>query len=657
MLNQTLKNRYTVTAQLGRGAMGLVYRATDSQTKQDVAVKVIAREVALEPDLLARFRREGEALRQLRHRNIVAFGEMFDHQGQWVIVMEYVPGGSLHALIQQGPLPVAEAVRITLELCDALAQAHHTDIIHRDIKPENVLLTLDQVPKLTDFGVARLVGERARLTGTGMQIGTPYYMSPEAWEGKPLDAQADIWSLGVMLYEMLAGQVPFYGDTLIAVMNKVLTAPVPNIKALRPDLPKALIRIIERMLARDKAQRYATMRQVAVDLEQVQIELRKAPEDGSRKEDRSRKPAAAARRTLALIGAGALALTCLLAAGGLGTWAAAGKFLAPVSATTATRALAAATAAPGPSSPLPPIPSHTPAPTRTDVPPTTTPSLTLTVPTAVPTLGIGSTQVYTDGMVGQYVPAGVFIMGSTDAQIATALPGCWQCSFSDERPQHTVDLDAFWIDQTDVTNAMFAKFVAATHYQTDAEKAGSGVAFQPGSWATTFGADWQHPRGPASTIVGVAHSPVVQVSWNDATAYCAWAGRRLPTEAQWEKAARGTDGQTYPWGNNSPDQHFLAYNYQVANPTTVDQHPAGASPYGALDMAGNVWQWVADWYSETYYANSPSRNPSGPASGQYRVRRGGSWSDGAEGVRAAHRAWRSPDARIDMLGFRCSGSP
>jgi serine/threonine protein kinase len=210
-IGNVLHDRYTLTARLGKGAMGMVYRADDKQTGQAVAVKVIARDLAFEPDMLERFRREGEALRQLRHPNIVGFVDMFQHEEQQVIIMEYVPGGSLFQLIKQGPVPLDRARSIALELCDALTRAHHLNIIHRDIKPENVLLAEDVTPRLTDFGVARLIGEGTRLTGTGTQVGTPYYMSPEAWQGQHLDGQTDIWSLGVVLFEMLAGQVPFGG--------------------------------------------------------------------------------------------------------------------------------------------------------------------------------------------------------------------------------------------------------------------------------------------------------------------------------------------------------------------------------------------------------------------------------------------------------------
>ncbi len=267
MIGQTLNNRYIITARIGKGAMGTVYRATDSQTNQEVAIKIISRELTLDPKMIERFKREGEALRQLCHPNIVGFVDAFQHDEQYLIVMEYVGGGNLHDLIKQGSLSIDRARQIALDLCDALTRAHRLNIIHRDIKPENVLLATDGTPRLTDFGVAKLMSEATRLTGTGTQIGTPYYMSPEAWEGKPLNAQADIWSLGVVMYEMLTGEVPFGGETLVAVMNKVLTAPLPDLKTKRADTPDRLSQIVQRTLTRDKTKRYSTTRQVAADLE------------------------------------------------------------------------------------------------------------------------------------------------------------------------------------------------------------------------------------------------------------------------------------------------------------------------------------------------------------------------------------------------------
>ena len=266
----------------------------------------------------------------------------------------------------------------------------------------------------------------------------------------------------------------------------------------------------------------------------------------------------------------------------------------------------------------------------------------------------------TDGMVMVYVPAGEFLMGS-DSE-----------NFHEESPIHAVTLDAFWIDQMDVTNAMFARFVARTHYKTGAEWIGAYVFNRSAkSWDKMSDANWQHPRGPSSDLSGLDGYPVVQVNWNDATAYCQWAGRRLPTEAEWEKAARGTDGRTYPWGNQKPagnllnfaDMNLDAYwadnhindGYQFTAP--AGNYPDGASPYGALDMAGNVKQWVADWYGETYYSSTTTHNPSGPSSGEYRVMRGGSWVDYADYVRSSYRGWNVPNTASDLNGFRCSRSP
>ncbi len=186
-----------------------------------------------------------------------------------------------------------------------------------------------------------------------------------------------------------------------------------------------------------------------------------------------------------------------------------------------------------------------------------------------------------DGMNLIYVPAGNFLMGSTDSD-----PNAQ----AEEKPQHTVYLDSFWIDQTDVTNAMYAKCVSA------------GLCKRP----------FDVSSATRSSYYGNSqfdNYPVINVSWNMANTYCQWVGSQLPTEAQWEKAARGMDGRVYPWGNNTPNTDLLNYNNKVGDTTEVGKYPNGASPYGAFDMAGDVWQWTADWFNPTYYQSSPSSNP------------------------------------------------
>lgn len=222
-----------------------------------------------------------------------------------------------------------------------------------------------------------------------------------------------------------------------------------------------------------------------------------------------------------------------------------------------------------------------------------------------------------DGMLLVYVPAGEFLMGS--------LAG--EGDENDEAPQHTVALAAFWIDRTEVTNTMFAACVEAGACR-----------------------DVAHPRPDRAEHPDF---PAQGVPWTQAAAYCEWAGRRLPTEAEWEKAARGTDGRLYPWGDAEPDGSRVNFDKQIGDVANVGSFPAGASPYGALDMAGNVYEWVSDWYGAEYYAASPNENPAGPEAGMQRVLRGGNWNSLADNLRTANRFWAFP-GRNDFDGFRCA---
>lgn len=226
-----------------------------------------------------------------------------------------------------------------------------------------------------------------------------------------------------------------------------------------------------------------------------------------------------------------------------------------------------------------------------------------------------------DGATLIFVPAGEFLMGSNEADLDAD---------EDEKPQHTVYLDAYWIDRTEVTNDMYRRCVS------DGEC--SDPAHSPRYEMKEY---WNHP--------------LLGVSWDQAVDYCAWAGRRLPTEAEWEKAARGTDGRLYPWGNEAPNESLLNFDHQVDDTVEAGSYPTGASPYGVLDMAGNVWEWTADGYDEGYYADSPNENPQGGDSVNRRVLKGGSWNTQAHNVRPANRFWGFP-GRNDTDGFRCAMS-
>ncbi|MBN1811163.1 MAG: SUMF1/EgtB/PvdO family nonheme iron enzyme, partial [Anaerolineae bacterium] len=254
-------------------------------------------------------------------------------------------------------------------------------------------------------------------------------------------------------------------------------------------------------------------------------------------------------------------------------------------------------------------PTSTPAPTNTPVP-TDTP-----IPTHTPGLKAGATQVRKkDDMMMVYVPAGEFTIGDDGGE-------------GNEKPVHVVYLDAFWMDRTEVANAQYQKCVVA------------------GACALSDRA--------ADSRYNAPQKPVVGVTWHDADAYCRWAGARLPTEAEWEKAARGTDKRRYPWGDSAVDCNKATYDACGGEAVLVGSKIAGASPYGALDMAGNVIEWVSDWYDSGYYANSPANNPKGPDSGDRRVLRGGSWYHVQNLVRSSYRLYSSPTNRDTYIGFRC----
>ena len=317
---------------------------------------------------------------------------------------------------------------------------------------------------------------------------------------------------------------------------------------------------------------------------------------------------------LFVLSLGALAFLSL---GGL-TWLQSGSWPAPVWPFDAEEQQTSQPAVPDT---LTPTPTFTPTPTLTPISPPET-ETTWTRPQ--------------DGMTMAYIPAGCFQMGR-------------EYGDRDERPVHEVCLDAFWMDTHEVTNAMYAQFLnergnqgtgSATWLDTDA--ANVRIHQQDGEWAAD---------------AGYADHPVVEVSWYGARAYCEWTGDRLPTEAEWEYAARGgLEGKDYPWGDESATCTPGAENgaqFSACSGKTVPVMTFAPNDYGLYDMAGNVWEWVADWYDRDYYQNSPQQNPTGPKRGEYRVLRGGSWDFGGDCLNVALRNWLYPGVTRDSDGFRC----
>jgi formylglycine-generating enzyme required for sulfatase activity len=248
--------------------------------------------------------------------------------------------------------------------------------------------------------------------------------------------------------------------------------------------------------------------------------------------------------------------------------------------------------------------------------------MTIVTPTVTATVTL--TIEAPSGMV--VVPAGSFTMGGVNSS-----------QNADETPPHVVTLGAFFIDALEVTNAQFARFATGAGYRTDGEKAADDV-----TWRTFNTPDRQR-------------FPVTHVSWTDATRYCAWAGKRLPTEAEWERAARGSTQNIYPWGNAFNGAWANTFELGAGQPIAVATN-SKAGPYGAFDMVGNVWEWVQDWYGGDYYVQSPRVNPTGPATGIQKVIRGGSFRNEADAATTSVRGKAGVDNRGADIGFRCAKS-
>ncbi|MBI1880620.1 MAG: protein kinase [Chloroflexi bacterium] len=480
-IGQAIGGRYKIEALLGQGGMSTVYRATDPNLRRTVAVKLIHPHLSNDPEFVRRFEQEAAAVARLRHPNIIQVYDFNHDDGLYYMVLEYVLGETLQARLTalnaaQQRLPLAEVIQIAAAICDAVAYAHQRGMIHRDLKPANVMLNPEGQPILMDFGVAKMLGE-AHHTATGAVVGTALYMSPEQARGEHPDERSDIYSLGVILYEMITGDPPFKADSTVSLMLKHVTQPVPDIRQIAQNVPDLLVAATERALAKDPAERYHAASDMALALRTInlsdQVTLMTPPPQvqtvaesvGATISAVSPTPVAAppARKghpLLWLTGAAAAILLIILAAGLLWLFVRSAKpsppteaaqlpssektveipagddtvvapTAAPAASTSKTAISVAATATPSPSSKATPTATPKP-PTPTSPPPITVtpnPSPEAT-PTNTPKPPTPTSSPPPAGMV--LIPAAYFQMGSPTGQ-------------TNEAPEHPVFLDAFYI--------------------------------------------------------------------------------------------------------------------------------------------------------------------------------------------------------------------
>jgi serine/threonine-protein kinase len=627
LIGQNL-GRYQILETLGTGGMATVYKAYDTRLEREVAIKVIRREAFPSDEmemLLKRFEREAKSLGRLSHPNIVGVIDYGDFEGLPYLVMVYLSGGTLKDRLGK-PLPWRQAIQMIIPIAHALEYVHSQNIINRDVKPSNILMTETGQPMLTDFGLVKLFGQQDKettLTSSGTGLGTPDYMAPEQWTGEPT-AQSDLYSLGVVLYEMITGHRPYTADTPAGVLLKQATESLPLPKQYIPDLPKDVESVLLRALAKEPKDRYSDMHILIEELqnllagreviastfktsrlrEQMTGKVKHTPAVVPQPVPQKKTfPTALA----ATIGAVILLLVC----GGGGYWMMTSNpgLFSPVMTPTQPQVL------PSPTE-IPPTPTLQPTTPPTEEEVVVVASLPTETPVPVEINDIRNVPM-------RLVPAGEFTMGSDDTGDVGS------------RPAQTIDLDAFYIDKFEVTNEMYDACVYAVECRRP-QQGGSATR-------TTYFANPVY-----------AKFPVLYVDWKMANAYCEWRGARLPTEADWEKAARGSDARLYPWGNEEPDCSLANHVGCVADTTPVDQHEAGISPYGVYGMSGNVWEWTSSLFRPYPYKADDGRED--PDALGERIARGGSWhvfGGNSGNVRADTRLKLDPGYFGGYVGIRC----
>jgi formylglycine-generating enzyme required for sulfatase activity/dienelactone hydrolase/predicted Ser/Thr protein kinase len=667
MIGQTL-DHYRIEAKLGAGGMGVVYKARDTHLDRFVAIKVLPPERVADPERKRRFVQEAKAASALNHPNIVTIYDISSDKGVDFIAMEYVAGKTLGQLIPRNGMPLAEALKCAVEMADALAAAHSAGIIHRDLKPGNVMVTETGLVKLLDFGLAKLTepaptgeaegaetetaGEPSQ-TKTGTILGTAAYMSPEQVEGKKLDARSDVFSFGGVLYEMLTGRRAFRGDSQISTMSAILRDTPPPLKAVRPDIPAELNRILFRCLEKDREARYSSGAELHKDLAACQSQLA-AQRVGVRAF--LRKPQFAIP-ALVLV-------TLLLAIIGWYSWRTSRvRWARTVALPEIARLLdqqrtCAALR----------LVRHAERYLPND------PELERIRQNSTRRASFQTDPSGADIYIRDYVDAGDDVPwehlgrsplaaiviptrllryritkrgfdtaeGSFSGGITGGPPGVLQFKLNPEgtapsgmvRVPAQKPIEEFWLDKYEVTNRQFKEFVTAGGYEKRERwkypfvRGGRSIAWEEAMAAFK---DATGRPGPATWEFGAFSAgrddyPVSGVSWYEAAAYCEFAGKTLPTVHHWRRAA----------GIGLQATILQLSNFTGQGPARVGSYP-GLGPYGTYDTAGNLKEWC--WN----------------ASGENRYISGGAWSEPKYMFYMADA--RMPFDRSPTNGFRCAKYP
>lgn len=755
--------QYLIVEEIGRGGMGIVYRAVHQSVGQLAAVKVLSSHFAREESHLRRFANEARALSRVAHPGLV---KIFDFgqtpRGEPYILMEYLGGELLRSrLTRSRKLALSEALHIGRQAASALAAVHRNGIVHRDVKPSNMMLVADdEAPggerlKLLDFGIARVVGEGADLTAPGAVLGTALYMSPEQCAGESLvDGRSDVYALGVVLYELLAGRPPFNGQSA-EVLRMHLFQEVRPLEELAPEIPREISSLIGRMLAKppslrpdmiqvneamrrdvgevrvaqaippepapprgagdhldEAALRASTTRpktphrgntKVARDTEAARPGTAPQPPDGLQAPahevvrghvDETRDDAAPNARWRRLRALAASARVMLRATPGRTARQRRRLLILGALTVPAVLAIAASRLLPvsdGVSFGLAPAGGSVSfglAPAGSSASSGLAPGGNDASPGRSADINSSSAAVRLTNMVR--LQGGKFRMGSTPAEIEAECrrvgPECRRDLLEREQPVREVTVSPFYIDAHETTNAEFAAWIEqlgpTLKTKKDSDTGAVRYVYHPAEndvvpgillvdISTPYSGLLHKPGNHFAPRKDHEQLPVVQVTWDAALLYCRARGKRLPTEAEWEFAARGTTSRKFPWGDAPPRCDGVAFDrYEKGACHDLPSIPKRAqdvgtarqdrTPEGVWDLGGNVEEWVQDQFLLPYYPpcgdciDPVTEAPTASLVNDVRVRRGGSWSLPDTASRGVARGrWKRGEV-LTGLGFRCA---
>jgi formylglycine-generating enzyme required for sulfatase activity len=695
---------FEVLQELGQGGMGSVYRVREVHSGRELALKVVSAH-GVSTAARERFVREGQLMAELRHPGVLKVHSAGEVSGRQFLACALVRGAlGLTSAWEERDLDTR--VGWLRDAAEALGYAHARGIVHRDVKPDNLLVDAQGKLIVADFGLAYSAAAE-RLTLSGAFMGTPFYMAPEQVTGDRgvMGPPTDVWALGVILYTALTGELPFAARGVAQVSTRILfRAPTPP-RRVNPNAPRPLAAICLKALEKKPDRRYPDGAALAADLERAL-----AGEPVHAKGPRRRALVVAALLTIAapLLAFAAWALTAEHSTGPVAVRdTKAPRLVVEVPKTLRVDVQTGRLVISGTVRDASPVRVSV-GEASVNVEPGNSFSLAVElrpgendlkveVVDAAGNVGRSKRRVVTwphgplwfrglhgirrppwplptgltagsepgeylwakDGSVLVWVPAGVFDMGADGGAVNAALfsESAVQKALGQQHDtRRSVTLtQGFFVGKHEVTCGLYARFCR------------EAKAFQEPSRVFHMRIEQSDVPGESIFVRGEGRlhragddEPVTRVTWVQAQAYADWAGLRLPTEAEWERAARGDDRRPFPWGDEAPGPtraNRLGTDDGHDYTSPVGSYPEGASPYGCLDMSGNVWEWVADWAGALPDTRELT-DPLGPAQGSHRVLKGGGWSLGFEfALRVATRSARAPDDGNNRTGFRVCLSP